>query len=71
MLRMVVLMVFFGQSFREHWGIENRPHWVLDVSSGEDGNRTRSGEFRQAASPGDWFRPVGELVWSFSAPVGR
>ena len=32
-----------GQSFREHWSIENRLHWVLDVSFGEDGNRTREG----------------------------
>ena len=32
-----------GGSAREHWGIENRLHWVLDVSLGEDGNRTRGG----------------------------
>ena len=32
-----------GRCFRRHWGIENRLHWVLDVSFGEDGNRTREG----------------------------
>ena len=32
-----------GGCFRSHWGIENRLHWVLDVSFGEDGNRTRRG----------------------------
>jgi len=28
---------------RGHWGIENRLHWVRDVTMGEDANRTRSG----------------------------
>ena len=32
-----------GRCFRNHWGIENRLHWVLDVSFGEDTNRTRRG----------------------------
>jgi predicted transposase YbfD/YdcC len=32
-----------GRSARAHWGIENKLHWVLDVSFGEDGNRTRRG----------------------------
>jgi hypothetical protein len=28
---------------RGHWGIENRAHYVRDVTMGEDGNRTRAG----------------------------
>jgi hypothetical protein len=28
---------------RGHWGVENRLHWVRDVTMGEDANRTRSG----------------------------
>jgi len=41
---------------RGHWGIENRLHYVRDVTTGEDGNRTRVGSgpqvlaaFRNAA----------------------
>jgi len=33
---------------RGHWGIENRLHYVRDVTLGEDGNRTRSGSGPQA-----------------------
>jgi predicted transposase YbfD/YdcC len=36
-------VVRLGQSVRSHWGVENNLHWVLDVSFGEDDNRTRVG----------------------------
>ena len=26
---------------RRHWAVENELHWVLDVTFGEDANRTR------------------------------
>jgi hypothetical protein len=29
--------------WRGHWGIENRLHWVRDVTMGEDGSRIRTG----------------------------
>lgn len=29
----------FAKAARGHWGIENRLHWVLDVTMGEDANR--------------------------------
>jgi predicted transposase YbfD/YdcC len=31
----------FGQAIRSHWGIENRSHYVRDVTFGEDKSRTR------------------------------
>lgn len=33
----------FGDAVRGHWGIENRLHWQLDVTFGEDHCRTRKG----------------------------
>lgn len=33
----------FGEVVRAHRGIENALHWVLDVSMGEDDNRSRTG----------------------------
>jgi hypothetical protein len=32
---------------RGHWGIENRVHYVRDVTMGEDANRTRTGSGAQ------------------------
>lgn len=32
----------FAQAVRDHWGIENKLHWCLDVSFGEDLNRART-----------------------------
>jgi predicted transposase YbfD/YdcC len=33
----------FAEAIRGHWGIENRLHWHLDVSFGEDACRVRKG----------------------------
>jgi len=32
-----------GRMIRSHWGVENKLHWSLDVSFGEDGCRIRKG----------------------------
>jgi predicted transposase YbfD/YdcC len=37
----------FASAVREHWGIENSVHWVLDVTFGEDGSRVRTGNAPQ------------------------
>lgn len=31
-----------AEAVRSHWGIENRLHWVLDVTMGEDGSTARN-----------------------------
>src|ERR671912_159510 len=36
-----------GEVARTHWGIENGLHWVLDVTMGEDQNRSRKGNAPQ------------------------
>jgi predicted transposase YbfD/YdcC len=33
----------FNEVAREHWGVENRLHWRLDVVMNEDRDRTRMG----------------------------
>jgi len=35
--------VTFGRIVRRHWGIENRRHWVRDVTCNEDARRIRAG----------------------------
>jgi predicted transposase YbfD/YdcC len=44
-----------GACIRDHWGIENGQHWVLDVVFGEDGCRTRTGH---AAENLSWLRKM-------------
>jgi predicted transposase YbfD/YdcC len=34
----------FAQAVREHWGIENCVHWVLDIAFREDDSRIRNGQ---------------------------
>jgi predicted transposase YbfD/YdcC len=36
-----------NQAIRQHWGIENKLHWVLDVAFGEDQSRKRAGNAAQ------------------------
>lgn len=36
-----------NRAIRQHWGIENKLHWALDVSFGEDLDRKRAGHAAQ------------------------
>ena len=36
-----------SRAVRRHWGIENQPHWSLDVIFGEDQSRARTGHAAQ------------------------
>ena len=36
-----------GTSVREHWGIENKVHWILDIAFNEDKSRKRKGAAAQ------------------------
>lgn len=38
---------FFNHAVREHWGIENKLHWLLDVAFGEDASNKRAGNAAQ------------------------
>ena len=37
----------FLKAIREHWGVENQLHWVLDVCFGDDLSRIRKGNAPQ------------------------
>ena len=40
----------FSDSVRNHWGIENGLHWVMDVVFGEDSSRIRKGHAAEKMS---------------------
>jgi len=42
--------VRFGEAVRQHWGVENGLHWVLDVSFNEDACRIRKDQGAQTFS---------------------
>src|SRR2546426_1157663 len=53
--------VRFSQAVRQHWGIENALHWVLDVSFNEDACRIRKDKGAQTFSV---LRHIAVKVWA-------
>jgi predicted transposase YbfD/YdcC len=41
----------FARAVREHWGVENQVHWVLDVQLNEDQSRARAGHAAENLGP--------------------
>jgi predicted transposase YbfD/YdcC len=39
-----------AKRIREHWGIENKQHWILDVTFSEDSSRIRKGSSPEISS---------------------
>ena len=46
----------FNEVAREHWGVENRLHWHLDVVMNEDQDRTRLGVVHRTSQCCDTWR---------------
>src|SRR6516162_6273399 len=40
----------FSDAVRQHWGVENKLHWVLDVSFAEEASRIRKDQGAQTVS---------------------
>jgi hypothetical protein len=56
-----------GQFVRRHWSVENELHWSLDVTFGEDKNKTTKGPCRDEPE----LDPQGGLITSEAGPEQR
>ena len=50
---------------RGHWGIENRLHWVRDVTFDEDRSQVRTGAAPQVLAPAEPGHQLGTSGWAF------